>query len=310
MIEFLQTASGYLVTVFVVTSMLNVGLTQKPARILRHLRNYQFLLAMLVVNIVVVPALMIFALRIVPVAPHYEIGLILFGVAAGAPFLIHLTKTSQRDLALGATVLMVLMFSSVLTMPLLLPFLIEGIEVGAWQIIAPMLIQIVLPMIIGMLLLQFLESFTAIIQPWVAKISNIALYALIVAVLVGYGGNLLDPQIWVAIAVGLVVLVLAFFIGFMMGDGHDQLKDVGGLGTAQRGTASALIVASNAFDDPRILVIITILNTVGVVVLILAAKWLSPDHRFSFLTPVAADTPERKKTAQTPASSPVTKEES
>lgn len=310
MIEFLQSASGYLVTVFVVTSMLNVGLTQKPARILQHLRNYQFLLAMLVVNIVVVPALMIFALRIVPVTPHYEIGLILFGVAAGAPFLIHLTKTSQRDLALGATVLMVLMFSSVLTMPLLLPFLIEGIEVGARQIIAPMLIQMVLPMIIGMLLLQFLESFTAIIQPWVAKISNITLYALIVAVLVGYGGNLLDPQIWVAIAVGLVVLVLAFFIGFMMGDGHDQLKDVGGLGTAQRGTASALIVASDAFDDPLILVIITILNTVGVVVLILAAKWLSPDHRFSFLTPVAADTPERKKAAPAPASSPVTKEES
>lgn len=283
--------------------MFNVGLTQKPSRILTHLRNRQFLIAMLIVNLIVVPAVMIFALRIVPVAPHYEIGLILFGVAAGAPFLIHLTKTSHRDLALGATVLMVLMVGSVLTMPILLPFLIDGITVSAWDIISPMLVQIILPMVVGMLMLQFLESFTAIIQPWVAKLSNIALYALIVAVIVGYAQALLDPEIWVALGVGFVVLILAFFIGFMMGDGHDQLKDVGGLGTAQRGTASALIVASSTFDDPRILVIVTILNILVVVVLILAAKWLSPDNRFSLLTPVTADAPERK-TSPRPSPSP------
>lgn len=297
MTAFFQQASGYLVILFVVSSMLNVGLTQKPSRILTHLRNRQFLIAMLVVNLIVVPAVMIFALRIVPVAPHYEIGLILFGVAAGAPFLIHLTKTSQRDLALGATVLMVLMVGSVLTMPILLPFLIDGITVSAWDIIAPMLVQIILPMVVGMLMLQFLESFTAIIQPWIAKISNIALYALIIAVVVGYAQALMDPEIWVALGVGFVVLILAFFIGFMMGDGHDQLKDVGGLGTAQRGTASALIVASSTFDDPRILVIVTVLNILVVIVLILAAKWLSPDNRFSLLTPVAADAPERKPSA-------------
>lgn len=291
MMEFFRQASAILVVIFVVSSMLNVGLTQKPSRIISHLRRSQFLIAMLVVNLIVVPAVMIFVLRLVPVAPHYETGLILFGVAAGAPFLIHLTKTSQRDLALGATVLMVLMVGSVITMPLLLPLLIEGITVSAWQIVSPMLVQIILPMVVGMLLLQFFEPFTAVIQPFIAKLSNIALYALIAAVAIGYAEALLDPDIWVAFAVGIVVLIFAFFIGFMMGDGHDQLKDVGGLGTAQRGTASALIVASNAFDDPRILVLITILNILVVALLIPAAKWLSPDNRFSFLTPVAADTP-------------------
>lgn len=291
--EFFRQASAILVVIFVASSMLNVGLTQKPSRILFHLRRSQFLIAMLIVNLIVVPAVMLFVLRIVPVAPHCEIGLILFGVAAGAPFLIHLTKTSQRDIALGATVLMVLMVGSVITMPLFLPLLIEGISVSAWQIISPLLVQIILPMVIGMLLLQFFESFTSIIQGWIAKLSNIALYALIVAVIVGYAEALLDPEIWIAFAVGIVVLVLAFFIGFMTGDGHDQLKDVGGLGTAQRGTASAMIVASSTFDDPRILVVVTILNILVVLLLIPAAKWLSPDNRFSFLTPIAADPPER-----------------
>lgn len=295
MMEFFQQASGYLVLVFVVSSMFNVGLTQKPAHILRHLRNRQFLIAMLIMNLIVVPALMMYALRLVPVAPHYEVGLLLFGLAAGAPFLIHLTRTSKRDLALGATVLMVLMLGTVITMPIVLPLLVDGVTVSAWQIASPMLLQMILPMVIGMLLLQFAEPFTAVIQPWVAKISNIALYALLAAIIIGYAQALTDPDIWVALATGLAVLIIAFFIGYMIGDGHDQLKDIGGLATAQRGIASAMIVANSAFDDPRILVIITLLNGLAVILLILAAKWLSPDNRFSLLTPVAADVPRRRK---------------
>lgn len=304
MMEFVRQAAGYLVLTFVISSMLNVGLTQKPSMILHHLRNFRFLIRMLIVNLIVVPALMIFALQLVPVATHYETGLIVFGVAAGAPFLIHLTKTSKRDLSLGATVLMILMVGTVLTMPLLLPILVEGVTVSPVQIVTPMLVQIILPMIIGMLLLQFAEPLTARIQPVVAKISNLALYALIAAILIGYSPSFLDPDIWVALGVGSAVLVLAFFVGFMMGDGQDHLKDVGGLGTAQRGTASAMIVASSAFDDPRILVIITILNTFAIVFLILAARWLSPNNRFSLLTPVAADPPERNPWDRDPWSRP------
>lgn len=293
MTEFFQQAIGYLVLIFVVTSMLNVGLTQKPSRILFHLQNHQFLLTMLIVNLMLVPALMIYALRLVPVAPHYEVGLLLFGLAAGAPFLIHLTRTSKRDLALGATVMMVLMLGTVVTMPIVLPVLIDGVTVSAWEIVAPMFTQMILPMVIGMVILQWFESFTAIVQPWVAKLSNIALYALLVAIVVGFSTALADPDIWIALGVGFGVLIIAFFIGYMIGDGHDQLKDIGGLATAQRGTAPAMIVASSAFEDPRILVVITLLNALAVILLILAAKWLSPDNRFSFLTPVAADTPRR-----------------
>jgi BASS family bile acid:Na+ symporter len=295
--EIVRLAAGYLIILFVVSSMLSIGLTQKASRIVSHLRNHSFLITMLLVNLIVVPAVMIFALRLVSVAPHYETGLILFGLAAGAPFLIHLAKTSQRDLSLATTVLMVLMVGSVVTMPILLPRLIAGVSVSAWEIVHPMLLQIVLPLVIGLLILQFFESFAAVIQPWVGKISNIALYASIIAIFVGYSSAFSDPDLWVGLAVGLVVLVLAFFIGYMIGDGHDHLKDVGGLGTAQRGTASAMIVASSAFDDPRVLLIITMLNTLAVVLLILAAKWLSPDNRFSFLTHVAADSPKSRATS-------------
>lgn len=271
--------------------MLNVGLTQKPSRLLRHLDNRAFLLRMLLLNFIVVPALMIAGVYLVDMEPVYAAGLLLFGLSAGAPFLIKLTDVSDSDIALAATVMLVLMVASVVVLPLALPQVIEGLTVDAWGITRSLLVQMILPLVVGMLLLQYAEPLVARVQPWVAATSNIALYVLIVAIVIGYLPAMSDPGLWVAIGVGLVVLVLALFLGWTMGDGHGHLKEVGGLGTAQRGTAAALIVAQTNFDDPRILVVITLLNTFGVVLLIAAAKVMSRDNAFDFLLPQAADVP-------------------
>lgn len=45
-LDLFKLIASWLVPLFVVTSMLNVGLTQKPSRILHHLRNYRFLVRM------------------------------------------------------------------------------------------------------------------------------------------------------------------------------------------------------------------------------------------------------------------------
>lgn len=57
---FFQDAMGWLTPLFVVTAMFNVGLLQKPANIFCHLRNWQYLARLALVNFVVVPALMLF----------------------------------------------------------------------------------------------------------------------------------------------------------------------------------------------------------------------------------------------------------
>lgn len=287
--EFFQTVGSWGVTIFVVTSMLNVGLTQKPSRLLTHLDNQAFLLRMVLVNFVVVPALMIAAVFLIDLEPVYAAGLLLFSLSAGAPFLIKLTSISESDIALGATVLLVLMVATVILLPFTLPWVIEGLTVDTWAVAQGLLLQMLLPLAVGMVLLQLAEGFVAVVQPWVARISNITLYVLIVAIIIGYLPAMSDPELWKAIAVGMVVLLLALFLGWTMGDGHGHLKEVGGLGTAQRNTAAALIVAQSNFDDPRVLVIITLLNTFGIIMLIGAAKLMSRDNAFDFLLPEAAD---------------------
>jgi BASS family bile acid:Na+ symporter len=110
------------------------------------------------------------------------------------------------------------------------------------------------------------------------------------ATLVGYLPELDDGELWKAVAVGLVVLALALFLGYTMGDGRDNLKEVGGLASAQRGTAAALIVATQNFDDARVLIVITILNTLGIVLLIGAAKAMARENSLAPL-PAVADPP-------------------
>jgi BASS family bile acid:Na+ symporter len=113
----------------------------------------------------------------------------------------------------------------------------------------------------------------------------------IVASLLGYLRAMADPALWKAVVVGAAVLSLAFLIGYMMGDGYAHLKDVGGLSTAQRGASAAMIVATSNFTDPRIFVTVNVLNTVGIILLIAAAKSLSRRNRVAVLEPVVADHP-------------------
>src|SRR5699024_2178215 len=177
------------------------GLTQKPSRLLVHLDNRAFLVRMVLMKFVVVPALMIAAVYLVDLEPVYAAGvllfslaagepfllklasvsesdialahtaltvavvdlvdlepvyaagLLLFSLAAGAPFLIKLTSVSDSDIALAATVLMVLMVGTVVVLPLALPQVLEGITVDTWQIAEGLLVQMIAPLVIGMILL-------------------------------------------------------------------------------------------------------------------------------------------------------------
>jgi bile acid:Na+ symporter, BASS family len=266
------------IPVFVVSAMLNVGLTQTPARIAGHLKDRAFVLKMVAANFIVVPLLAVAVLRIGSFDPGFEAGLLLFGVCAGAPFLIKLTQTAEHDLALGAATMMLLMLLTVVYVPLVLPRLLPGTSVGAWQIARPLLVQMVVPLVIGMLAARFLGRLARRAQPLVGRVANLALYAVLGGTLIGYFPDLAELVTSGAILAVLVVVGAAFGIGYVAGWGKDHHEDVGGLGTAQRNTAAGLIVATENFGDPDVLVVLTVATLVSIVVLLLVARVLSRDN--------------------------------
>src|SRR6185369_9792913 len=201
-------------------------------------------------------------------------GLLIFSLGAGAPFLIKLTQTADHDLSLGAAVMMVLMVVTVGYMPAVLPRVLSGVSVDAMAIAKALLIQMLLPIGVGMLLVAVLSTLVKKVQPWVGTIGNIAMYAMVVATLIGYFPNLLKIIGTGAFLVGLVFVAASFGLGYLAGYGKDHLEDVGGLGTAQRNTAAGVIIAIQNFKDPNVFVMLTLANIVGIVMLLLLAKAL------------------------------------
>ena len=280
MFELLRSLVQIVAPIFVVSTMLNVGLTQKLSDIVRHLRNYPFVLKMLAANFVVAPLLMIAALYAAPFDPALKAGLLIFSLCAGAPFLIKLTQTAEHDVALGAAVMMLLMVVTVIYTPVVLPHLLSGISVDAWAVAKSLLLQLLLPIAIGMVVVQLLPELAKKAQPWVGRLGNISLYVMVGATLIGYFPNMLAVVGTGAILVGLAFVAAAFGVGYLAGAGKDHLQDVGGLGTAQRNTAAGMIIAVQNFGDyPDVLVMLTLANTLGIVMLLLIAKTLSRDNK-------------------------------
>jgi len=279
MFEFLRSTVQFIAPVFVICTMLNVGLTQKLSAIAAHLKNWPFVLKMLAANFIFAPLLMIVVLKLAPFEPALKAGLLIFSLGAGAPFLIKLTQTAEHELSLGAAVMMVLMVVTVVYMPAVLPRVLSGISVDAIAIAKALLVQMLLPIGVGMLVAYFLPSLTKKLQPWVAWVGNLAMYAMVVATLVGYFPNLIKIIGTGAFLVGLLFVVAAFGLGYFAGWGKDHLEDIGGLGTAQRNTAAGVIVAIQNFKDPNVFVMLTLANVLGIVLLMFIAKALSRDNK-------------------------------
>src|SRR5690606_482934 len=78
-----------------------------------------------------------------------------------------------------------------------------------------------------------------------------------------------------------------------LGRRRRAMREIGGLGTAQRNTAAALIAAESAFaDEPLVFVTVALLNTVMMVVLLAIAGRMAGDNRPAWIRPVPADPPQ------------------
>jgi BASS family bile acid:Na+ symporter len=285
MFEFCKSLIPYITPIFVISTMLNVGLTQKLSEIIEHLKNLPFVLKMLLANFVFAPLFMILMLNFAPFESTLKAGLLIFSLCAGAPFLIKLTQTAKHELSLGAAVMLLLIMVTVIYVPIVLPMLLSDLTVDAWAIAKTLGLQMLLPTAVGMLIVQFLLDLAKKVQPSVGWVGNVALYVLIGATLIGYFPNMIAIVGTGAILVGLLFVLVAFGIGHLAGAGKDHLQDVGGLGTAQRNTAAAMIIAVQNFTDyPDVLVMITLANTLGIVMLMFIAKRLSRDNKVEIQT--------------------------
>ena len=266
----LQALANLAVAVFVISSMLSMGLSLTMQQILEPLRNGRLVILALVLNFLVVPALAYgLAKTILANQQSLGTGMILLGTAAGAPFLPKLTQVAKGNLAFAVGLMVLLMVVTIIYLPLLL----TGVTVNPLQIATTLVVLMLIPLAIGLFMKARYESAAAGLQPVMAQASNYSIILVLVLMLVLNFINVISIIGTGGILALLIFIVVSFVLGYFVGGiGSDSgIKRVAGLGTAQRNVSAALVIGTQNFSsDPNVTVMLIVGALFMLVILMVA----------------------------------------
>ena len=179
------------------------------------MKEWLFHLRVVLANFVSGPIVAYLLIQLFSLETNMAAALLIFSMCAGAPFMIKLVNFSDNDVALGASLMLVLVLVSVIYVPIFLP-LLGDIEVGAWEVFTNLFRQLVIPIILGALLDYFFTSFSSTIQPWVARIGNIALWVVIIGTMVGNVEGIISLAGNGAMTAGVLFILIVTILGISL----------------------------------------------------------------------------------------------
>jgi predicted Na+-dependent transporter len=275
MAEFLATLQNLFTFAFVVSSMLAMGLSLTVGQILQPLSNLRLVLLALVANFVIVPGTAYLLAQVIPMDEPLQIGLILMGAAAGAPFLPKLAQIAKANVAFAVGLMALLVVVTVAYLPLVLPLLLHGVEVDAGQIAITLFGEMLVPLAIGLIVRARWEDAAGELQKPAAQVSNLSLVLLLVLMLGLNIENVIGLFGSGALLATIVLVGVAIASGYLLGGPGTDTRQVLALGTGQRNLAATFLIAgSNFSDQPDVLVFLAGAGLIGMaIVMPLAAEF-------------------------------------
>ncbi len=275
LMELLSKASTVAMLSFVVSSMLAMGAGLTIPQIAEPLRNARLVVLALLANFVVMPLGALALAKVLWLDEPFGIGLLLLGCAAGAPFLPKLAELAKGNLAFAVGAMVLLMVVTVGYLPIVLPLLLPGVTVNSWEIARSLLLLMLLPLAIGLALKARYGELAARVKPVLDWISNVSLILLVCLITAANIDKVLQVFGTRAILAGLLFIALGLGTGWLLGGPTADTKRVMALGTGQRNIAAALVVASQSFSDPKVVVMVIVVAIVGLVVLMPLSRALA-----------------------------------
>ncbi len=232
----------------IVCSMLAMGLGLTLAQIIQPLKNVRLVVLALLANFVLVPALAYGITRIIPLDEPLKIGLIVLATCAGAPFLVLEAKGAKANMAVAVGVMTLLMVVTIFYLPVVLPLLLTGVEVDAGAIAQSLIVLMLIPLILG-LLIKAHSPDTA--KNWAPTMNKIGALGIVILLVVGLGLNVANVISLIGTG-GFLALFLfiagSLLIGFVVGGRDTGVRNVMGLGTAQRNVSAAILITLQNFS--------------------------------------------------------------
>jgi bile acid:Na+ symporter, BASS family len=273
--ELMQKATSVAMLIFVLSSMLAMGLGLTVSQIITPLRNARLVVLSLLANFVLMPLAAVALAALLRLDQPLGVGLLLLGTAAGAPFLPKLAQIAKGNLAFAVGLMVLLMVVTVGYLPLVLPVLLPGVAVNPAKIARSLFLLMLLPLAGALAVKGRFAVAAARTKPVLDRVSNLSLILLVLLITAANITNVLAVFGTHGILAGLLFIAVGFGIGWLLGGPGMDTRRVLALGTAQRNIAAALVVGSQSFSDPKVVVMVVVVAIVSLLVLMPLSRLLA-----------------------------------
>lgn len=267
----LQQFANLSVLIYIITTMLSMGLKFYPKQFLEPLKNKNLILKSLAANFILVPILTYIIIQVIPLEQGLVIGLVLMATAAGSPFMLKLVQFMKADIAFAVGLMLILSIVTLVYMPLMLSILLPNVSVNHLSIAVSLLVLIFLPLISGTIIKWRYNEIARIIQPTFNQISNIFIFVVVILYLVLNYKDFIAVFGTGALIASLIFVLAAFSIGYLLGGPSKDTKPVLGLGTAMRNSSAAFVVAlanfSSQYTVMAMIIVVYILSIIMMMII-------------------------------------------
>jgi BASS family bile acid:Na+ symporter len=248
----LQTLMNVTIVIFMVGNLLEVGLRLNVSESLAALRNLKFVLLTWLWCFVLGPALAVLLTKLIPLPAPYALGLVLLGMAPCSPAIPIMMRQSGGSLAYMSAFMLLAYAGTVVLMPFMVPWLVEGFTADPWTIAKPLLFFIAIPLIIGAVIRSFAEPFAEKAAPIVEKVTGINTIILCLILLWVYRVELLGAVGVYATATQIIFYAIIGSLAYLSAFGlsYDQKAPMT-LGICTRNVGPALATLLGVADAPQ-----------------------------------------------------------
>lgn len=267
------------IALFIAGVLFAAGLEVTFEQISKPLRNAPLVARALTANLLLTP-LIVYGMSIwFPLERPYMIGVLLYGFSAGAPYTPKLVGAAGGDVPNSIAATMLLTVLTILYMPLVLPFLIPGTEIGIWAIAKPLLLQMFVPLVAGLGIRRFSERTASKLLRPANIVVNLSLLVFLLLAMLLHWEALADTIGTGAVTSAVVLTLAAFGVGYLLGPGKLRGRVTLGLITTARNIgAAATIATANFKDEPRVLITVAVCMFVVFALAFPAAKLFFSKH--------------------------------
>lgn len=207
-------------------------------------------------------------LRLVPIEPVYAIGFVILFLCAGASTVIAFVQSAQHKITYAVTTMILLTLSTVIILPILLPIMIDGVDITSVDLIGSLVASIVIPLAAGSALRLSFEDFAVKIKPFTLKIQKIMMNIAVYGMMLGLLPELIQLVGSGVITTSIVIILGSAFIGYIIEctNSNKAMQLTAMFAAGQRNGAVAFAVVINNFSDPTIFLTIAITTMISTVV--------------------------------------------